>query len=158
MVLMTRGGGGHGFQAKRLAERLVPHCDVRFITTSDSNAKLAGVLGHIPVYKVPSLGGAGESWPARLKGAWGAYRQSAIIIRREKPDLVIGVASALSVPVLAAARRCAVECVFIESITRVHTPSNTLRLISRLGLARHIYVQWPELRAVPRVLYHGNLI
>jgi UDP-N-acetylglucosamine:LPS N-acetylglucosamine transferase len=80
-------------------------------------------------------------------------------IWRRKPDLVLGVAAVISIPLLIAGRLLGRDTVFVESLTRVTTPSLTARLCHDLRLARTLYVQWPELiDKLPRATYAGKVI
>ena len=86
------------------------------------------------------------------------YR-TVLFIRRYKPDVVIALAAPAGVFMLLAARLMGCETVYIESITRVRTPSRTLRLCRFLRAARHILVQWPQLEGVvPHTRYEGSVV
>jgi hypothetical protein len=84
---------------------------------------------------------------------------SGYIILRERPNIIVGVATPLSVPLLLWGRITGACCIFVESITRTHSLSHTGRLIKALKLSNRIYVQWPGLaEKYPGVNYSGSVL
>jgi UDP-N-acetylglucosamine--N-acetylmuramyl-(pentapeptide) pyrophosphoryl-undecaprenol N-acetylglucosamine transferase len=75
-------------------------------------------------------------------------RRAASIVRKERPRLVICSGAGLVVPFCLLARLTGARVVFVETMARVHSPSASGRILSRL--ARTVIVQWPEMTRVYR--------
>jgi len=81
-----------------------------------------------------------------------------VFLVRHRPDCVVGVAMPTSLVLLFVARLMGKRTVFVESLTRVRTPSSTLKWCRRLRLAEHLLVQWPSLAAsVPGTRFVGRV-
>ena len=94
-----------------------------------------------------------------IRGLIRSFFGSLRVLRQAKPRVVICVGTAISVPILLAARCLGVPGVYIESVTRIHDLSLTGKIIYRLGLSRRLYVQWPEVHAkYESTLYQGTVM
>ena len=79
------------------------------------------------------------------------------LLTRYRPRVVVTTGAAIAVPFVWLGRASGAHVVYVESLTRIDTPSVSLRL-SR-SAASQIYVQWPELaRAIPRARYCGGVL
>jgi len=79
------------------------------------------------------------------------------LLVRLRPRLLLTTGAGIAVPFAWAGRLLGVRAVFVESVTRIDTPSLSLRL-ARPALHR-IYVQWPELqRTLPDARYCGSVL
>lgn len=78
--------------------------------------------------------------------------------RRERPRLVLSTGSEIAIPVFLMARFFRARTVFIETITRIESPSLTARIL--YPFADRFYVQNREsLKAFgPRAEYHGGIV
>ncbi|HWT23513.1 MAG TPA: glycosyltransferase [Solirubrobacteraceae bacterium] len=65
---------------------------------------------------------------------------------RERPRMVVTAGSGSVVPFCAATRALGARVVFVETMARVHNPSESGRVLSRL--ASSVLVQWPEMLEV----------
>ena len=65
------------------------------------------------------------------------------LLRRHRPAVVISTGAAIAAPFFWLGRLFGAEVIYVESVTRIDTPSTTLRLVR--PVASRIYVQWPEL-------------
>ena len=65
------------------------------------------------------------------------------LLSRVRPRALVTTGAALAVPYVFAARARGVRIVYVESATRIDTPSLTGRLLA--PVADRVYVQWPEL-------------
>jgi UDP-N-acetylglucosamine:LPS N-acetylglucosamine transferase len=65
------------------------------------------------------------------------------LIRRLRPKVIVSTGAAMCVPFVWVARLRGVKVFYIESITRIESPSLTTRLV-RVPADR-VYVQWPDL-------------
>ena len=78
------------------------------------------------------------------------------ILRRERPDVILSTGAGPAVPFALVGRLLGIPTVFVETFTRISSPSLTARIMYRLA-ARFVY-QWPALaRYFPRGVYGGML-
>jgi beta-1,4-N-acetylglucosaminyltransferase len=78
------------------------------------------------------------------------------LIAELKPKIVVSTGAAMCVPFVWIARSYGAKVFYIESFTRIESPSLTCRLV-RPAVTR-LYVQWPELASrVPRSIYVGSV-
>jgi len=66
-----------------------------------------------------------------------------ILIKKEKPDIVISTGAGVSVPFIYIARLVGIKTVYIESLARINNLSLSGKLV--YPLAHYFLVQWPEL-------------
>ncbi|HUT57014.1 MAG TPA: glycosyltransferase [Planctomycetota bacterium] len=115
---------------------------------------------YLRIYRVDAQRQLGRhSFYESIKRLLSGMLSCARAVFKERPDGVAVVASSIAVPLLISAKWLGIKTVFIDSITRVTKPSRTGRIISFLGLADRLYVQWPEGTAMyRRAIYAGRLI
>ena len=78
------------------------------------------------------------------------------LIGQLEPKLVVSTGAALCVPFVWVARARGAKVFYIESVTRITSPSLTCRLVR--PVANRVYVQWPELaRRVKNSIYVGSV-
>ena len=78
------------------------------------------------------------------------------ILRRERPDVILSTGAGPAVPFALVGRLLGIPTVFVETFTRISSPSLTARIMYRLA-ARFVY-QWPALaRYFTRGVYGGML-
>ena len=79
------------------------------------------------------------------------------VIRRVRPVAIVSTGAGVAVPFAWAGRLFGVPFVYVESVTRIESPSLTYRLLA--PVATRVYVQWPELQgALPRSRFCGNVL
>jgi beta-1,4-N-acetylglucosaminyltransferase len=79
------------------------------------------------------------------------------LVRRQRPRVVVTTGADIAVPVALVARLAGAKIVYVESFTRITTPSLSCRLIA--PLAERVYVQWPELQqAMPKARFAGAVV
>jgi UDP-N-acetylglucosamine:LPS N-acetylglucosamine transferase len=79
------------------------------------------------------------------------------LLREFRPRAVVTAGAGVAVPFAWLARFFGTRVVYVESITRVDTPSLSCRLIA--PVADRLYVQWPELaEALPKARFVGRII
>lgn len=79
------------------------------------------------------------------------------LVRRYRPQVVLTTGAGTAVPFAVIARLHGARVVYVESITRMTTPSVSCRLLA--PFADRVYVQWESLAAaVPRSLYAGTIL
>jgi beta-1,4-N-acetylglucosaminyltransferase len=80
-----------------------------------------------------------------------------IILRRERPDLILSTGAGVVVPFGLIGRLLGIPSVFVEVSTRVRRPSLSGRVMYRL--ASRLFYQWPELsRSYPKGTFGGLLL
>jgi beta-1,4-N-acetylglucosaminyltransferase len=76
------------------------------------------------------------------------------VLRRHRPRAIVTTGAAIALPFAWLGRAFGADVIFIESLSRISSPSLTFKLVSRA--ATRIYVQWPELvNEAPRARYEG---
>jgi UDP-N-acetylglucosamine--N-acetylmuramyl-(pentapeptide) pyrophosphoryl-undecaprenol N-acetylglucosamine transferase len=143
IVFAGGGSGGHIFPALALAEALrkrAPDAHLRFIGTQrGTEMKQVREAGYV-LDLVPSQPVLGRSLfgkaRAALALAHGTVRAFALL-RRVRPDLVIGVGGYASVPAVLAASPLRIPCALLEP--NAH-PGRANRLLARF--ARRVFVQF----------------
>lgn len=82
--------------------------------------------------------------------------EALVILRKERPDVILSTGAGPIVPFAIAAKALRVPVVFVESACRIQEPSLTGRLMYRL--ADRFYYQWRSLeRFFPNGTYGGTL-
>jgi UDP-N-acetylglucosamine:LPS N-acetylglucosamine transferase len=82
-----------------------------------------------------------------------AYR----LLRRLRPKAIVTAGAGIAVPFAWLARFFGTKVVYVESVTRIESPSMTYRLIA--PFTDRVYVQWPQLaQKVPRSRYVGRVV
>jgi len=88
-----------------------------------------------------------------LRNTFVAWR----VVRVVRPAVVLTTGAATAVPFAWVARLHCARIVYVESLTRIRSPSLSCRLIA--PVADRIYVQWPELLgAIRRARYAGTVL
>ena len=159
-VLLTLGGGGHRFQAIMLGRKLQTQCELSFVTGSGSSIPDDPLIESQTVMRIRDvstmrISGVLSRIGNTLAAVFDAYK----VIRSVRPDIVVAIGTSLAVPLLLAAKILGKKTIFVESITRVNTPTTTGKILSRLRFADRIYVQWPEaVRLYSRSHYAGSIL
>jgi beta-1,4-N-acetylglucosaminyltransferase len=78
------------------------------------------------------------------------------LLARHRPAVVLTTGAAIAVPFVWLGRLFGTETIYVESVTRIESPSTTLRLVR--PAASRVYVQWPELtERVRGARYEGTV-
>jgi UDP-N-acetylglucosamine:LPS N-acetylglucosamine transferase len=79
------------------------------------------------------------------------------VIWRFRPRLIVTTGAGIAVPFAWLGRIAGAKIVYVESLTRITTPSLTCRLVA--PVAARVYVQWPELaESIPHSRYVGTVL
>ena len=79
------------------------------------------------------------------------------LLRLLRPRLIVTTGAGLAVPFAWIGRLYGSKVIYIESLTRIETPSLSCRLIA--PTAARVYAQWPELReSLPRARFVGSVL
>lgn len=147
-VLLACDSGGHLLQLLALRSAWGPFSRV-WVTDdrSDAHSLLTGervVFAHGP---------STRSVRVLLRNLLLAWK----VVGRVHPRVVLTTGAATAVPFAWVAWLRGARVVYIESVTRIASPSLSCRLIA--PFADRVYVQWPELRsAVPGSRYVGAVL
>lgn len=78
------------------------------------------------------------------------------LIRRSKPDVILSTGAALAVPFFIVGKLFGVRLVYVESLTRIHGPSLSGRLV--YPFSNRFFVQWPEAATLSRAEFAGRVL
>ncbi len=147
-VLLVCSAGGHLMQL-RMLETVWGDRNRVWVThrREDALSLLAAeevVFAHGPTTRnIPNL----------LRNLLLAWRTT----RRLRPSVMLTTGAGVAVPFAWIARFHGTKVVYVESLTRIHRPSLSCRLIA--PVASRIYAQWPELaETMPRARFVGSVL
>lgn len=147
-VLLVCHSGGHLVQLASL-QRAWEGYNTAWVTDDSSDAH--SLLRGERVYY--GFGPAARSGTNLLRNIRLARR----LIAELKPRIVVSTGAAMCVPFAWVARLCGVKVFYIESVTRIDSPSLTCRLVR--PVASRLYVQWPDLaKRVRGSIYVGSVL
>lgn len=153
-VLMTVQGGGFFWQSRSVAKDLVDEFELCYISSNMETAFPQSGLPPAPWHKVTHMTTlASQSTWHKIRDVTVALRDTYRVIRSVKPQAIVCVATSLAVPLCFWGKIFGIKTVFIDSITRVSTPSATGRILTRFRLCNRFYVQWPEAKS----MYRGSV-
>lgn len=139
-IALVGGAGGHGEQLNRI-RAYFEHANVTVIGEPELNWRFPGDnrvnIERTVDYHTPSKA---KSIVNVCKGIAVAF--SALAFKNF--DLVISTGPAMAVPVCAVAKVLGIKTVHIESWSRIHSISNSTRLILKFGLADIVAYQYKD--------------
>jgi UDP-N-acetylglucosamine--N-acetylmuramyl-(pentapeptide) pyrophosphoryl-undecaprenol N-acetylglucosamine transferase len=136
-VHLAASPGGHLDLLVAVADALDDRPTV-WLTEAGHRAETLGADGRT-VYGLPPF----KRTPRRVLAN---VRRAAQVVWQGRPRLVVCSGAGLVVPYCVLARLSGARIVFIETMARVHDPSTSGRVLSRL--ADTVIVQWPEMAQV----------
>lgn len=157
-VMITLTGGGYLYEAMALEKEISNIGEFCYVTAND--CAVPSDFSGREVYTIPAV--TTVAAPGKLQVARkliSAIAASISVLRKSRPDVIVAVGTSLAVPLAIAGKFFCVQFIFVESITRVTSPSTTGRILSLLRLADRIYVQWPESERLYRgAIYKGTVL
>jgi beta-1,4-N-acetylglucosaminyltransferase len=148
-VLLVSTAGGHLMQLWSLRDAWEGRSSAWVVAShggSDVNTLLAGERVHL------ASSPAARSPKNLVRNLWLAWR----LLGRLRPRVLLSTGAAVAVPFIWLARLRGVRVVYVETLSRPHKPSLSLRLAA--PAVDRIYVQWPELlEALPAARYVGTV-
>lgn len=94
------------------------------------------------------------------RNLWNLLRNLGVgwrVLRAERPDAIVSTGAGVAIPFFLVARLLGIHTVYVESLTRIHKPSLTGRLL--YPLANRFLVQWPDMAEKYRKAeYGGNVL
>ena len=147
-LLLVSSTGGHLLQLVALREAFEGFDRVWVsFAGGDTRALLAGER------VVHAFSPTNRNVPNLVRNLVLAFR----VIRRVRPVAIVSTGAGVAVPFAWAGRLLGVPFVYVESVTRIESPSLTYRLLA--PVVTRTYVQWPELQAaLPRSVFRGNVL
>ena len=80
------------------------------------------------------------------------------IIIKEKPDVIISTGVLSAIPMIWLGRKKQKKVIYIESFSKVTSPTKTGKFVYNHKLADKFYVQWePMLKVYPDAIYKGGI-
>ena len=159
-VMLTVAGGGFLWQSRNVALGLAEVAELHYVSGEPwHNLEGSGLPDGVR-HEVPAVTTFADRHPLRkARNALRASFSCLRLMREVRPEAVVCVATSLAIPLCLCGRLLGVRTVFVESITRVNSPSATGKLLSRLRLCDRLYVQWPEAASLyPGAVYRGALL
>ena len=160
LIIAGGGTGGHLFPGIAVAEEFISrdsNNQVLFVGTSRGIEARAVPAAGFNLEQISASGIRGKGPLSKIKGATvmlNGYRQSQGILKRFRPDAVLGVGGYASLPMLLAARRNKITCLIHEQNA---VPGMTNRILSKL--VNRIFISVEESsRFFPadKLLFTGN--
>lgn len=146
-LLLVCSSGGHLLQLHALREAWEDFSRL-WVTFDKSDAR--SLLSHEDV--VYAYGPTNRSVKNLVRNLWLAWR----VLRRVRPHVVLTTGAGVAVPFAWVGRLLGARIVYVESFTRIESPSLSCRLIA--PVAERLYVQWPELaRSLPAARFAGKV-
>lgn len=145
-LLAAGGTGGHVFPAEALAAELSNRGWRLGLVTDRRGQSYGGTLGSLETFRVLAGGIAGRGLAARLRAVAElglGVIQARAILKRERPDVVVGFGGYASVPTMVAAAMLGIPMV-------MHEQNGVLGRANRLlaGKAKAIAISYPEISHV----------
>jgi len=166
-VALVSSAGGHLTEILAIAQELAGEHDL-FLCVTNYPAVRNMKLEEIPrIYYAPIFWREHDSWAL----LWLRQRIGVLVTMvlwlftfarlfwKERPDFLITVGAEIAVPAYLVNRLFFRRpALYVESLARLHTPSLTGRLVSRLS--NRVFVQWPAVLPYygKKGEYHGRLI
>jgi UDP-N-acetylglucosamine:LPS N-acetylglucosamine transferase len=155
-ILLACSSGGHLFQMLALRDAWEGYA--RVWVTDDASDTRSLLRDEPVVYAFGPTHRDLRNGPHRIALAW--LRNTLLaarLIRSLRPRVVLTTGAGTTVPFAWVGRLFRCKVVYVESLTRIETPSFSCRVIR--PVANRIYVQWPELAArIPGARYAGSVL
>lgn len=149
-ILIPTSPGGHFRQSLLLAEKLKSH-DLTFVTYHTPLVKELSKGRKVKFVIEPGIGL--KSLPRKFI----LLIQAFLILLKENPSAIITTGSDVPVPFCYLGKLLRKKIIFIESCSRVRTPSKSGKLI--YPLADLFFVQWEDLKKeYQKAIYAGRLM
>jgi UDP-N-acetylglucosamine:LPS N-acetylglucosamine transferase len=146
-LLLVCSSGGHLLQLHALAGAWRPF--VRSWVSFDKSDVRSLLRDEQVVF---AYGPTNRNVKNLLRNVWLAFS----VVRRTRPKVILTTGAGVAVPFSWIGRLFGARVVYVESLTRIESPSLSCRLIR--PVADRVYVQWPELLpAVSGARYEGSV-
>jgi beta-1,4-N-acetylglucosaminyltransferase len=162
-ILFLVAGGGFQWESLTLADQLKEDWECHYVVGEVGlypGSTLNKLLEGKNFLAIPEFSSRANSHLSHIvRNLWRTIRLLWEATSKGRPDVAVCLGSSSSIPIALVCRLRGIPVVFIESITRTDSLSATGRLLLRLHLADHFYVQWPEQEKLhPRACYRGTVL
>jgi beta-1,4-N-acetylglucosaminyltransferase len=83
---------------------------------------------------------------------------SIIIFLRERPDVIISTGALFTIPMCVISKLFRRKLIYIESFSKINTPTITGKIIYKLNIADLFLVQWEEMKKIyPKAICKGGI-
>lgn len=147
-VLLVCSSGGHLLQLLALRDAWAD-ADHLWVTSDRTDAR--SLLANEPVVFA--------HWPTtrNLKNLARNALLAWSVVRKARPAVILSTGAATAVPFAWIGRLHGARVVYVESVTRIDSPSLSCRMIA--PVADRVYVQWADLlAALPQARYAGSVL
>ncbi|NHV59980.1 MAG: hypothetical protein HA492_01035 [Candidatus Verstraetearchaeota archaeon] len=156
-LLVVLGGGGHTAQMLKLVDLLGGRFHYSYLISIGDNLSTSKIKTGGVAYFVHRARDHGDGPFTTALKLMRLSLESLVVLVRERPDAVISAGPGLAVPISILAKIFGVKVVFVESWSRVYSPSLAGRIISKFSDL--LFVQWPEMKKIyPKAVYAGRLL
>ncbi|MCB0170642.1 MAG: hypothetical protein KDJ97_08825 [Anaerolineae bacterium] len=156
-LLVILGEGGHTTELLHLVNRLGESFAYHYIVSKEDNLSANRITLPGPIYLLARPRGKStrKLTAAILTLLVGV--QAIFIVLRVRPKAILSTGPAIAVPISIVGKLLGTRIIFVETGSRVRTPSLTGRIMYRW--ADLFFVQWPQLKEkMPKAIYAGRLI
>lgn len=91
-----------------------------------------------------------------IKYFWRNLPLALKLMRQYKPDVILSTGAGVAVPFFIVGKVFGARLVYVESVTRIHGPSLSGRLV--YPFSDSFFVQWPEAAIRPRMQFAGRVL
>jgi beta-1,4-N-acetylglucosaminyltransferase len=146
-VLLVASSGGHLLELLQLRD-VWPRSERQWVTFEGADTRSL-LEGELVTY---AFSPTNRNIPNLLRNLGLAWR----VLVSARPRAVVTTGAGVAVPFAWMGRLRGARVVYVESLTRIHRPSLTARLVH--PVAHDFFVQWPELRqAFRKADYEGTV-
>lgn len=149
-IILISSSGGHFEQLKMLKE-LEKNYDLVIITEQTKYNRNDKTIN----YLLPQVNRKELLLPFKMSSI---FRKASKIIKKEKPDAIIGTGALITIPMMYLAKKANIKTIHIESFAKIHSPTMTGTFLYKHNLVDRFYVQWkPMLEFYPEAIYKGGI-
>jgi hypothetical protein len=159
-VLVTISGGGFFWQSRNVTIGLAPDFALHYATAESPETWNGMGLPDGTFHEICRITTMTDRSLLRQIFNFAASFVAAYrVVKQVDPDAIVCIASSIAVPLCFWGRMAGKTTVFVESITRVSSPSLTGRILTRLRLCDRVFVQWPEaVKLYKGAVYQGAVL
>ncbi len=155
-ILVVLGRGGHTAQMLRLVDLLGDQYEYEYIIARDDPLSEKKITRKGRVWRVTSPRSHDTPLPLAVLRTTRCLIETMILMTKTRAKAIISAGPGLGAIASITAKLLGKKVVFIESWSRVWTPSRSGKLV--YPIADLFLVQWPELKnKYPRAIYAGRL-
>lgn len=156
-LLIVLGEGGHTKQLLNLVDLLGDTYQYHYIISKEDNLSANHIRHPGTIHRLTRPRGKQTGKLASILRTILNGIQSLRVLLRVRPTAIISAGPAIAVPVSIVGKLLGKRIIFVESASRIKSPSLTGRIMYRW--ANLFFVQWPQLKeSLPQAIYAGRLV